>query len=353
MHNNYVVIMAGGIGSRFWPASRRSKPKQFLDILGIGKSLIRLTYERFVRIVPSDHIYVVTNETYRDQVKNHLPELAHEQILGEPSMNNTAPCVAYAAFKLADIDPKANLLVAPSDHFVQDIDDFIEVVLKSFTFTDSYDAILTLGMKPSRPDTGYGYIQMGGVHPAGSNIFTATRFTEKPDLATAELFLKNDQYYWNSGMFFFSAKTVLQAFQRHSSEIHNILSQGKDYYNTDQEQAFLRRMYPKTPSISLDYAIMEKAENIYCYKANFGWSDLGTWGSLYNFMQEGEQKNVVINGQYHSEHDRGNLVVSSNGKLVVTKDINDFIIIDEDDVLLIYPRALEQEIKQVRAALDK
>ncbi|NND09478.1 MAG: mannose-1-phosphate guanylyltransferase [Saprospiraceae bacterium] len=345
--------MAGGIGSRFWPASRTSKPKQFLDILGIGKSLIRLTFERFTKIVPSSNIYVVTNERYRDQVKEHLPELTHNQILGEPSMNNTAPCVAYAAFKLEDLNRDANLLVAPSDHYIHDIDAFVRVINDSFSFTASEDAILTLGMKPSRPDTGYGYIELGEKLASTENIYKAARFTEKPDLETAEGFLATGRYFWNSGMFFFNAQTVLKAFETHSPEIHAILSKGKSAYNTEKEQAFLEENYPDTPSISIDYAIMEKSKDIFCYTADFGWSDLGTWGSLYDFKVGSDRDNVVINARHQTEADNGNLIVSSNSKLVVTKELEDFIIIDEDDVLLIYPRRLEQEIKQVRSSVDK
>jgi len=352
MNNNYVVIMAGGIGSRFWPASRTSKPKQFLDILGIGKSLIRLTYERFVKIVPSSNIYVVTNERYRDQVKSHLPELTHDQILGEPSMNNTAPCVAYAAFKLAALNENANLLVAPSDHYIHEIDVFIKTIASAFEFTAAENVILTLGMKPNRPDTGYGYIQVGEKIGQSQHVYRAERFTEKPDLETAKRFLENGAYYWNSGMFFFNVGTILEAFKEHSSDIYQILEKGRELYNTPEEKAFLNAAYPTTPSISIDYAVMEKASNICCYTADFGWSDLGTWGSLYDF-KSGGQENVVVNARHQTEGDRGNLIVSSGDKLVVTKQLNDFIVIDEDDVLLIYPRHLEQEIKQVRGSVDE
>lgn len=344
--------MAGGIGSRFWPASRTGKPKQFLDILGMGKSLIRLTYERFAKIVPSSNIFVVTNERYRDQVKGHLPELTHNQILGEPSMNNTAPCVAYAAFKLEGLNKDANLLVAPSDHYIENIDAFVQVIKESFSFTSSEDAILTLGMKPSRPDTGYGYIELGEKLASTENIYKAVRFTEKPDLETAKEFLETGRYFWNSGMFFFNARTVLKAFERHSPEIHEIFRKGKSAYNTEEEQAFLEAHYPDTPCISIDYAIMEKSDDIFCYTADFGWSDLGTWGSLYDFKSAGHE-NVVINAEHQSDADQGNLIVSSNQKLVVTKGLEDFIIINEEDVLLIYPRRLEQEIKQVRSTVKK
>ncbi len=352
-NHNYIVIMAGGIGSRFWPASRESRPKQFLDILGIGKSLLRLTYERSVKIVPSENIYIVTNERYRDQVKKHLPELTHDQILGEPSMNNTAPCVAYSAFKLAALDEKANLLVAPSDHYIHDVEAYCDIVQAALDFTADREAILTLGMKPTRPDTGYGYIELGDKSDAGDSIYKAARFTEKPDLETAKGFLDSGKYYWNSGMFLFSTRTILKAFENHSSEIYRILAQGQGAYNTADERAFLDKYYPTTPSISIDYAIMEKADNIYCMTADFGWSDLGTWGSLYDFKKEEERENVVVNARYMDNGDQGNLIVGPRKKLIVTKGLSDFIIIDEEDALLVFPKSLEQEIKQIRAGVDK
>ncbi len=343
---NYIVIMAGGVGSRFWPASREEKPKQFLDILGIGKSLIRLTYERFLKVTDPDKIFVVTNKKYRPLVKEHIPEMSDNQIMGEPSRNNTAPCVAYASLKIYDLDPDANLVMAPSDHFIADEDEFVRVIRKGLEFTASGEQILTLGMKPHNPATGYGYIELG--ESIDNEICAAEAFKEKPDVETAQKYLDVGTYVWNSGIFLFSAKTILKSFSDHANDIFSILIKGAEEYNTDKEEEFLGVHYPTTPNISIDYAIMEKANNVFCFPADFGWTDLGTWGSLYDFMEKDERGNVVLGKSSQAIVSSGNLIVVRDGKKICMKDIDDYFIIDTKDFLVIWPRRDELQITELR-----
>ncbi len=350
--NTYVAIMAGGIGSRFWPASRTARPKQFLDILGTGKSLIRLTFERFLALCPAENIFIVTNELYRDLVKEHLPELSDNQILCEPSRNNTGPCVAYTAFKLQALDPDANFIIAPSDHIVLKENIFIEALQKALAFTAQHDALLTLGIRPSRPDTGYGYINFNQetVEPAADNdniggVHRVIQFTEKPKLDKAREFLASGDYLWNAGIFIWRASSILAAFERHATAIHEILAQGANAYNTSEEQTFINEHYPTTPSISVDYAIMEKAENIYTIPTDFGWSDLGTWASLHAESPQDESGNVITGGQVLLNDVSQSLIRAPKDKLLILRDLDNYIIVDEGDVLLIYPKSKEQEIK--------
>lgn len=350
-NNNYVAIMAGGIGSRFWPASRTQRPKQFLDIMGTGKSLIRLTFERFLQICPKENIFIVTNAVYRDLVKEHLPELTDNQILCEPSRNNTAPCVAYTAFKLQELNPKANLIVAPSDHVILKEIAFIEALKKALAFTAEHDALLTLGIQPSRPDTGYGYIQYK--KEGNDGVHKVLKFTEKPDGATAEKFLQSGDYLWNAGIFIWRTEAVLNAFQKYASDITAILGQGKAHYNTAGEQDFINENYPKTPNISIDYAIMEKADNVYTIPSDFGWSDLGTWASLHAESEKDESENVIQGNRIITKETANCLIRVPEHKLVVLKGLEDFIIVDEEDVLLIYPKSSEQEIKAITKAIEE
>lgn len=349
--HNYVAIMAGGIGSRFWPGSRENRPKQFLDMMGVGKSLLRLTFERFLPICPASNIFVVTNEAYRDLVKEHIPELSDNQILGEPSRNNTAPSIAYTAFKLAALDPKANFVIASSDHIILKEQAFLDKISQAFDFAANNDALVTLGIQPSRPDTGYGYIQMQDEVQKG--IFKVKRFAEKPDFDTAQAFLASKEYLWNAGIFIWSATSILKAFQKYAPEIYQILSKGNTVYNTDGEQAFIKQYYPTTPDISVDFAIMEKADNVYTIPAEFGWSDLGTWGSLHAECDKDENDNVLQGGHIMQIDCDNTLIRAPKGKLVVAKDLSDYIIVDEGDVLLIYPKSKEQEIKKVTGEVQK
>lgn len=352
--NTYVAIMAGGIGSRFWPASRTSRPKQFLDIMGVGKSLIRLTFERFLNLCPAENIFIVTNGLYKDLVKAHLPELTDNQILCEPSRNDTGPCVAYTAFKLHSLNPEANFIIAPSDHIVLKEMIFVEALKKALKFTEENEALLTLGIRPSRPDTGYGYInyEQKLIEPPADNdniggIHKVIQFTEKPKLDKAKEFVASGDYLWNAGIFIWRTKEILAAFNQHAPEIHAILSKGTDAYNTDGEQAFIDEYYPTTPSISVDYAIMEQAKNIYTIPADFGWSDLGTWASLHDEGEQDETGNVVQADRVLLDDVTNCLIRAPKEKLIVLRDMDNYIIVDEEDVLMVYPKSKEQEIKQV------
>ena len=280
-NHTYIAIMAGGVGSRFWPASREARPKQFLDITGDGRSLLRITFERFLRVTTADKIFIVTNGKYQQQVMEHIPELEDNQILCEPSRNNTAPCVAYTAFKLHQLDPEANIVIAPSDALIVNESLFADNINKALTYTAEHDALLTLGIAPDRPHTGYGYIQFLG-EGSDNGVYPVKRFTEKPDMETAKSFITSGDYLWNAGIFIWRAKTILDAYEQFAPEIYALLSQGISCYNTPEEQAFINEFYPQTPKISVDYAIMENARNIHTIPAQFGWSDLGAWGALYN-----------------------------------------------------------------------
>jgi len=348
--NTYVAIMAGGIGSRFWPASRTARPKQFLDIMGIGKSLLRLTYERFLKFCPAKNIFIVTNGIYKTIVKEHLPELTDNQILCEPSRNNTGPCVAYTAFKLQSLNPEANFVVAPSDHIILKEDIFLEKIQLALRFTEKNDALCTLGISPSRPDTGYGYINFGEEKEPG--IHRVLEFKEKPDAATAKLYFDSRKYLWNAGIFIWKAKNVLEAFRQNEPEIHCILASGIDCYNTPQEQTFIDENYPKTPKISVDHAILERAKNVFTIPSDFGWSDLGTWASLHAELPKDAQNNAIIGRQVFTSGTSNCLVRVPKEKLVILKGLDDYIVVDEEDVLLIFPKSKEQEIKEITTQIE-
>jgi mannose-1-phosphate guanylyltransferase len=357
-NHTYVAIMAGGVGSRFWPGSREARPKQFLDMLGVGKSLLRLTFERFLPICPASNIFIVTNAAYKSLIKEQIPEITDNQILCEPSRNNTAPCVAYTAFKLAALDPDANFVIAPSDHIVLKENAFLEKIQLALGFAAANDALVTLGIQPSRPDTGYGYIQMeqtplsswrgaGGEALAAPGIFKVKRFAEKPDLGTAKQFVASGEYLWNAGIFVWNVRSIRAAFENLSPDIFQILRQGDGLWNTPGEQDFIDKNYPTTPNISVDFAIMEKAKNVFTVPAEFGWSDLGTWASLYEECPKDERGNVLQGDKILALDVADCLVRTPKGKLVVLKDLRDYIVVDEGDALLVYPKSKEQEIKQV------
>ncbi len=350
MNHTYVAIMAGGVGSRFWPGSREARPKQFLDMLGVGKSLLRLTFERFLPVCPASHIFIVTNAAYRDLILEQIPEITDNQILCEPSRNNTAPCVAWTAFKLASLDPQANFVIAPSDHIVLKEQAFIEKIQTALAYSAGNDALLTLGIQPSRPDTGYGYIQFGEEVDAG--VRKVLRFAEKPNLGIAEQYVESGEYLWNAGIFVWRAESILRAYQVLAPEIYAILEKGRDLYNTPEEQAFIDSAYPTTPNISVDFAIMEKASNVFTLPAEFGWSDLGTWASLHAEYPKDENGNA-LQGNIIALDTHDTLVRIPEGKLAVIKDLHDYIIVDTPDALLIYPKSKEQEVKQVTALVKE
>ncbi len=351
--NHYVAIMAGGVGSRFWPASREAKPKQFLDILGIGKSLLQITYDRFLPLIPKENIFIVTNSAYRDLVKEQLPDVTDNQILGEPSRNNTAPCLAYTALKLQSINPNATFVVASSDHLILKEAAFLKDIKQALDFASANDTLVTLGITPTSPNTGYGYIQYNRNDANKDGIYKVSSFKEKPDLATAQSFLKAGNYVWNAGIFIWSVKSLLKSFKKNASDIYDVLYRGEKVYNTEGEQAFINEYYPTTNSISIDYAILEKADNVYTIPGDFGWSDLGTWGALYDESKKDEEANVFQSQNIIAFETTNTLVRAPKEKLVVLRGLDDFIVVDEGDTLLIYPKSKEQEIKQVTAAIKQ
>lgn len=344
--------MAGGIGSRFWPSSRRKKPKQFLDILGLGKTLLQLTFERFKSVCPVENIFVITNLEYEQLVKEQLPELTDQQVMTEPSRNDTAPCITYAALKLKALNPNANFVVAPSDHVILKEEAFTQHILEGLNFVQENKVLLTLGIQPHQPNTGYGYIHFD--KNAEGPIYPVHQFTEKPNLERAKEFLASGDYLWNAGIFIWNVNTVLGALQNYAPEVYRILQEGKDMWGTAQERAFVDEHYPSTPSISIDYAIMEKASNIYTMPADIGWSDLGTWGSLHEQFEKDEQDNAVSSPtpDLVQTLDTSNCMIRTpKDKLVVVKDLNNYIIVDEGNALLIYPKDQEQEIKNISKEL--
>jgi len=351
MENNYVCIMAGGIGSRFWPASREQKPKQFLDIIGSGKSLIRMTFERFASYIPASNIFVVTNKMYKQQVLEHLPELDESQVLVEPARKNTGPAVAYFSMRLQAINPNGVYVMAPADHFIEKEEVFNTNIKKALDFASKENVLLTLGITPTRPDTGYGYIHYGDANNNGFNKVQS--FREKPDLETAQKYLDDGSYLWNAGIFVWSAKSILYSFEVNAPELYKKLNEGADKYNTSEEQEFIDKNYNEIESISVDYAILEKANNIFTLPSDIGWSDIGTWASLHALTAEGENKIQINSEDAVLDEVENCLIRVPKDKLVVIKGLEDFIVIDEEDVLLIYPKSQEQEIKALRNGLNK
>ncbi len=341
--------MAGGVGSRFWPKSRNNFPKQFIDILGIGKSLLQLTTERFLKLCPPANIHIVTNKQYKDLVSEQLPNIPEENILCEPSRNNTAPCIAYAAFRLMAKDPAANMVVAPSDHFILYEDIFIDKIRQGLEAAAVQPILLTLGISPTRPDTGYGYIKYGNTDRNGIN--KVMQFTEKPPLEKAREFLASGNYLWNGGIFIWNVKTAIEAFRQYAPDIFELFEKGKDVYHTQEEQAFIDRYYPQSPNISIDFAIMEKADNVYTIPADFGWSDLGTWASLYDVADKAEAGNVISAEHLKLQDTESCIIHIPDQKLAVIRGLKDYIVVDDQDVLLIYPKSEEQEVKKVTEVL--
>ncbi|MGK0314733.1 MAG: mannose-1-phosphate guanylyltransferase [Saprospiraceae bacterium] len=349
-NNHYITIMAGGVGSRFWPASTEETPKQFLDILGVGKSLIRLTFERFLNLVPAERILIVTNKKYKEITKEHLPELPEENILCEPSRNNTGPCVAYTALRLQAINPNAIFVTAPSDHVILKEEAFLNRIKEAFAFVEQNDAIVTLGIQPTRPDTGYGYIQMSkNGNTEGPKSVSA--FKEKPNLEIAKEYLADGGYLWNAGIFIWKAKDLLLSFDKNEPEITKVLTEDISIYNTPNEQVYIDRVYPNTPSISVDYAILERAKNVYTIPADIGWSDLGTWNSLHAYLDKDDNETVTLGAQTHLIDTSNSIVRTDSDKIVVIKGLDNYIVVDEPGALLIYPKSDEQEIKEVVQSL--
>jgi len=344
--NHYCIIMAGGVGSRFWPLSRNSKPKQFLDILGMGKTFIQQTFDRFAKIIPSENIMIVTSGIYRDLVLEQLPQIDPSQILLEPFRRNTAPCVAYANYKIAERNPNAVVIVAPSDHLIMNEGEFNQVMLKGLQFAESNSALTTIGIKPNRPETGYDYIQINSAVSAPvAGIRRVKTFTEKPNLELAKVFLQSGEFLWNSGIFIWSLKTIMDDFKEFLPEVDKLFSDGVGLYNTPAEDDFIRQVYSECRSISIDYGILEKASNVFVILADFGWSDLGTWGSLYLNSKSDENGNTVTGENVMSYGLKNCIVRVPNDKLVVLQGLEDYIVVESDNILLVCKKTDEQEIK--------
>lgn len=341
--HRYCVIMCGGIGSRFWPYSRADKPKQFLDLFGTGRSLLQMCYDRMLSLVRPENIFVVTNRNYVDMVSEQLPDITADRMLLEPTRRNTAPCIAWAAWHIAAMDPKASMIVAPSDHLITRETVFDECVMRGFDFVERHDALLTLGINPTRPETGYGYIQIGReIEP---KLLEVKTFTEKPSKDLAQVFIDTGEFFWNAGIFLWQAEVIKKAIRRYAPDMACVFDRGAEVFNTPDEEAYITANFPACPSISIDFAVLEKADNVYVECANFGWSDLGTWGSLYENSDYDAARNVTVASEVMTYNSSGNIFMAPAGKLVVAAGIHDCIVADAGDVLLICPRSDEQQIK--------
>lgn len=354
MKNNYCVIMAGGIGSRFWPMSTVQRPKQFLDVLGIGKSLLRMTFERMLKIAPVENIYIVTNAMYSGLVSEQLPELRPEQILTEPERKNTAPCITYAAAKIHAINPEANLVVAPSDHLILKEDKFTEIVQIALETAASNDRLVTLGIKPTRPDTGYGYIEFvehGDV--LAGQVRDVKHFTEKPNRELAEIFVKSGNYYWNSGIFVWRSSTILNALEKFKPELHKLFTDEMSKYNTAEEQDYVNACFAACEDISIDFAVMENAKNVSVVLASFDWSDLGTWGSLYTHLEKDYNGNAVIGDNVHMINSTNCIVNLPNNKLALIEGLDNHIVVESDNMLMILNKNDEQNLKKYLVPMEE
>ncbi len=348
MENNYCVIMGGGIGSRFWPFSRENKPKQFLDFFGVGRSLLQMTVDRFAKIIPMENIYIVTNEKYEGLVKEQLPLLSDKQVLLEPARRNTAPCIAYAAYHIKARNPNANIVVAPSDHLILKEEEFLSAIGKGLNFVKSNDSLVTLGIKPSRPETGYGYIQNSEqMHGEFTKVKT---FTEKPNIELAKVFMESGEFFWNSGLFIWNVNTIIAAIRKYLPDISARFDMGLGMFNTSQEKAFIEEHFSYCPNVSIDYGVMEKADNVYMLCVDFGWADLGSWGSVFDIAPHDESDNAVLKTKALL-YETGNNIIALEDKerLVVIQGLDGYIVAESGNVLLICKKDEEQRIKQYMA----
>ena len=340
--NRYCIIMAGGVGTRFWPLSRQNKPKQFLDIMGTGKSFLRHTFERFAPLVPDENFIVVTNRRYKELIRNILPEIREEQILCEPIGRNTAPAIAYAAYWLRKHDPEAQMIVTPADHWVVDEEGFRSIIGECLDFVTGHDALMTVGIRPTRPETGYGYIQAS----ADETICPVKSFTEKPNLELAQTFVQCGEFFWNSGIFIWKVQTIVEAFRKHLPEHHAMFSGVMKALGTDAEKTTVEIVFSECRAISIDYGIMEKADNVYVRCGDFGWSDVGTWGSVYQHSRKDRYANAVPEQGCYLYDTRSSIVSLPKDKVAVISGLKEYIVVDTDDVLMICPRSEEQNIKK-------
>lgn len=346
--------MAGGIGSRFWPMSKASRPKQFIDILGTGESLIQQTFRRLSKVCPKENILIVTNQDYKSLCLEQLPEMQDHNILCEPCMRNTAPCIAYAAFKIYSQNPDANMIVAPSDHLITNEEEFVRVVKEGMSATAANDILLTIGILPSRPDTGYGYIQFNDASlESNPDIKKVRTFTEKPNQELALQFLDSGDFLWNSGIFIWNAEKIIKSLKKHLPDIHDIFEEGKHSFNTKKESSYIYSAFPRSKNISIDYGVMEKSENVYVFPADFGWSDLGTWGSLYTHQELDNYRNTVQGKNVLLYDSTDNIIKFADEKVVVLQGINGYIVVEDDNTLLICRKEDEQKIKQFVADVKK
>ncbi|MCR5779555.1 MAG: mannose-1-phosphate guanylyltransferase [Bacteroidaceae bacterium] len=346
--NNHLVIMAGGIGSRFWPMSTPERPKQFIDVLGCGRTLLQLTVDRFAGVCAPENVWVVTSARYADLVHEQLPEIPVSHILQEPCRRNTAPCIAYVSWRIKAENPQANIVVSPSDHIVLSVPEFQRVITSALSFTAETDSIVTLGMQPTRPETGYGYIQadMSVASPRNKEIYRVDTFHEKPALELAEKYIRRKNFFWNSGIFLFRVSTIVNALRIYSPEIAEIFEPLLPIYGTPEEQEVIDREFPRCPSISIDYAVMEKAEEIFVFPASFGWSDLGTWGSLHEQSAKDANGNVCIGQRIDLYESQDCIIHTTQERRVVVQGLDGFIVAEKDNTLLICRRSEEQRIRQ-------
>ena len=347
--NYYAILMAGGVGSRFWPVSTAEFPKQFHDMLGSGDTLIQKTFSRLSKLIPVENIYILTNERYNNLVLEQLPIVKQAQVLLEPAMRNTAPCILYASLKIQKLNPKAVMVVAPSDHWIEDEVTFSDNLKQCFDFCSNEDALMTLGIKPTFPNTGFGYIEYDKSDE--NPIKSVSQFREKPDYETAKSFLTSGNFLWNGGIFIWSVKSILQAFEKFQPQMNSLFLKGFESYNTYSETTFINENYADAENVSIDYAILEKAKNVYVLPATFDWNDLGTWGSLHEKLDKDESNNAVVNATVLLKNASNNIISTSKDKLVIIDGLEDFIVVDKDNVLLIYPKSKEQEIKGIVASL--
>ena len=348
--NYYAVIMAGGVGSRFWPVSTPENPKQFHDMLGTGQSLIQQTFSRLSKLIPSEQILIATNRRYKDLVMQHLPQVTENQVLLEPAMRNTSPCILYSALKIADQNKDAVMIVAPSDHFIENEEEFVKNIESAFETCQKNDFLMTLGIKPTGPNTGFGYIQHDD---SNEEVKKVKNFTEKPDLETAEKFLAEGNYLWNAGIFIWSVKSILDSFERSLPSMYALFQEGVTCWNSPEESGFIEANYPEAENISIDYGIMEKASNVYVMATDFGWNDLGTWGSLYDKLSKDESNNALVNAKGYFMDAKNNMISTQSGKRIIVSGISDYIIVETKDTIMIYPKSEEQQIKQVSKKVDE
>ena len=341
--------MAGGIGSRFWPVSTREFPKQFHDMLGSGETLIQKTFSRLSQIIPKENILILTHESYNDLILEQLPMVKQEQIVLEPAMRNTAPCILYASLKIKKLNPNAVMVVAPSDHWIEDEMQFVANLQRSFDLCEREESLMTLGILPTAPNTGYGYIEFDKLD--SRSIKKVVQFREKPDSKTARRFIQSRNYLWNAGIFIWSVRSILKAFEEFQPEMFALFMEGYEVYNSEKESAFIQENYPKADNISIDYAIMENAKNVYVLPATFDWNDLGTWGSLHEKLPKDDNNNAVVNAIVLLQNASNNIIRTAIGKQVIVDGLDDYIIVDKDSVLLIYPKSKEQEIKGIVSQL--